>query len=54
MTKNLAHVGKTRLMLVLPNLRQDLRRLFDSHGSVQELCEAYEEACLMRLRPRCM
>ncbi|MBB3444318.1 hypothetical protein FHT93_004190 [Rhizobium sp. BK379] len=51
MTENLAHVGKTRLMLRLPDLRQDLRRLFDSHGLLQELCEAHEEACLMRLRP---
>lgn len=50
MTKNLEHAGKARLMLRLPDLRQDLRRLFDSHGWMQELCEAYEEACLMRLR----
>jgi len=50
MTKDLAHVGKTRLMLMLADLCQDLRRLFDSHGWVQKLCEAHEEACLMRLQ----
>lgn len=42
--RNAAHRGMLKLMLRLPSLREELRRLWPADPSFEALCEAYEDA----------
>jgi hypothetical protein len=46
-TSDASHKGLLKLMLRLPALRSQLRVLCVKNGSVQALCEAYEDATVM-------